>query len=106
MIKALEKAATRYLQRCDYELIDEVDNYIVAKEGNSLIFCEVLEKLYPNFDDVKIPDRSQAERHMIRWLSNHDGYTGLNVRIDQIAFACVEPSRALLRHHINAIQAA
>lgn len=106
-----ERAASRYLERMDYEIIEhnwecpagEAD--IIALDGDTLVFCEVktrtsLEHGLP-VEAVDAQKRSRYEKIAGWYLRDHD-YTDMCVRFDIVALLVVNGERALVRHYVNA----
>ena len=107
--KALKAAAT-YLERRGFEIIEEkwahgndsVD--IIAREDEDLVFIDVQVK-----DDgsrempEEKPDRDRFERIAAAYLAEADDETNFAVRYDIISLLVIGGSKALLRHHRNAL---
>ena len=106
-----EEAATCFLERREYEILDrnwkciagEAD--IVALQDDTLCFIEVktrkdAQKGFPS-EAVDTRKRSRYERIAACYLKDHD-YADVRVRFDIIAILVLGEDRALLRHHLNA----
>lgn len=106
-----EEAATRFLERREYEILDrnwkciagEAD--IVALQDDTLCFIEVktrkdAQKGFPS-EAVDTRKRSRYERIAACYLKDHD-YADVRVRFDIIAILVLGEDRAFLRHHLNA----
>lgn len=106
-----EEAATCFLQRREYEILDrnwkciagEAD--IVALQDDTLCFIEVktrkdAQKGFPS-EAVDTRKRSRYERIAACYLKDHD-YADVRVRFDVIAILVLGEGRAFLRHHLNA----
>lgn len=106
-----EEAATCFLQRREYEILDrnwkciagEAD--IVALQDDTLCFIEVktrkdAQKGFPS-EAVDTRKRSRYERIAACYLKDHD-YADVRVRFDIIAILVLGEDRAFLRHHLNA----
>mgnify|MGYP002564365002 FL=1 len=106
-----EEAATCFLQRREYEILDrnwkciagEAD--IVALQDDTLCFIEVktrkdAQKGFPS-EAVDMRKRSRYERIAACYLKDHD-YADVRVRFDVIAILVLGEGRAFLRHHLNA----
>lgn len=106
-----EEAATCFLERREYEILDrnwkciagEAD--IVALQDDTLCFIEVktrkdAQKGFPS-EAVDTRKRSHYERIAACYLKDHD-YADVRVRFDIIAILVLGEDRAFLRHHLNA----
>lgn len=106
-----EEAATCFLERREYEILDrnwkciagEAD--IVALQDDTLCFIEVktrkdAQKGFPS-EAVDARKRSRYERIAACYLKDHD-YADVRVRFDIIAILVLGEDRAFLRHHLNA----
>lgn len=106
-----EEAATCFLQRREYEILDrnwkciagEAD--IVALQDDTLCFIEVktrkdAQKGFPS-EAVDMRKRSRYERIAACYLKDHD-YADVRVRFDIIAILVLGEGRTFLRHHLNA----
>ena len=106
-----EEAATCFLERREYEILDrnwkciagEAD--IVALQDDTLCFIEVktrkdAQKGFPS-EAVDTRKRSRYERIAACYLKDHD-YADVRVRFDIIAILVLGEDRAFLRHHMNA----
>ena len=106
-----EEAATCFLQRREYEILDrnwkciagEAD--IVALQDDTLCFIEVktrkdAQKGFPS-EAVDMRKRSRYERIAACYLKDHD-YADVRVRFDVIAILVLGEGRAFLRHHLTA----
>lgn len=106
-----EEAATCFLERREYEILDrnwkciagEAD--IVALQDDTLCFIEVktrkdAQKGFPS-EAVDTRKRSRYERIAACYLKDHD-YADVRVRFDIIAILVLGEDRAFLRHHLNA----
>lgn len=106
-----EEAATCFLERREYEILDrnwkciagEAD--IVALQDDTLCFIEVktrkdAQKGFPS-EAVDTRKRLRYERIAACYLKDHD-YADVRVRFDIIAILVLGEDRAFLRHHLNA----
>ena len=112
------ECARRFLENHDYKLVQVINetgidpyfNYVFKHEGDKeLVFVNVTYQLMAEeFIDAKI-DRSEWERRMTAWLvreikDNPDNdYTGYSIRADIVCVNILSGSKALIRHHINAL---
>jgi putative endonuclease len=110
-----EEAAVRYLNRCGFDILErnwecvfgEAD--IIAMDGCELVFIEVktrkdISKGFPS-EAIGPKKRARYERIAACYLSEFN-YTDISVRFDAIAILVIADERALLRHYVNAFQAA
>lgn len=107
--KSVEASKT-FLRRRGYEILDPdpVGCEIVAKEGDCIVFVRVFarsgaETGFPACENV---DRGSFEIAAARWLSEHPDQVDLRVRFDVVSLLTLAESRALIRHHINALSSA
>lgn len=108
-------AARLFLDRKGYSVIDIAwadpggagGFDIVAEDEGAIVFIDVLaEEGTESFPQEAI-DRAQHEVLAAHWLATADDeLIDKPVRFDTIAFLVVGESRALLRHHINALSEA
>lgn len=98
-------AASRFLERKGYQLLDTStnDSIIVAiNTDNELVFVAVTAtKSEKEFTAEEI-NQAKLELYAIQYLLNHPKCTEMKVRFDAIDLFVID-DRALLRHHINAI---
>ena len=104
------KAARMYLERRNYEVVEEgwangdaaVD--LIARDGEDLVFVDV----HVNAEGTKLPDehpdRARFEAAAAVYLASCDE-VDFPVRYDVVSLLVVGSERALLRHHINALSA-
>ena len=106
-----ESSAARYLERIGYDVLDrnwtcpagEVD--IVARDGETLVFCEVktgtsIEKGFPE-ERVDSEKRARYEKISAWYLKDYD-FFDIPVRFDVIALLVLKEDRAMLKHYVNA----
>ena len=109
--KKAVRAATRFCEHKGYEILDAgwtspegttVD--LVADDEGCLVFIDVTAKEYGTgpFEDGKIA-RSEFEIAAAAWLAANPGTADVRVRFDIIGMLVVSESKALLRHHIDAL---
>lgn len=108
--KAIE-AAERFLDRKGYELLEmgytspagtTVD--LIAEDDCSIVFIDVTATLHSEggFQHGHT-SREELEMAAAAWLSENEPEGDVQVRFDVIDMIVVSESRALLRHHINAL---
>ena len=102
------QAATRFVERRGYEVLDEgwvpegaergID--IVAQDDETIVFIEVTANDGDAFGGEHA-EREQLESLAAKWLGQHSPENDVSVRFDAIDMIVVSADRALLRHHIN-----
>lgn len=106
-------AAARFLDRRGYDVI-EVDwtcaagcADIIAMDGDAIVFVEVLvrhsEDMEMSEERTGEKDRSRRERVAAMYLAGVDT-VDVRVRFDVVAIVVLAPDRAMIRHHINALE--
>lgn len=107
-----QQAAVKFLESKDYGILEEgwahgsdsVD--IIARDGEDLVFCDVLVEASGLDMPEEQPDRGRFERIAAAYLATTEADGSFEVRYDVISILVVSGSRALLRHHINALSVA
>lgn len=100
------KAAENYLTRKGYKIVGRyfIFDYICVKD-NTLVFIDVdrifMDDLYTYKSEI---DRSFVEVRMASWLSSNDEYSDIPLRYDDIVVIVLDEDRAMVRHHINALE--
>ena len=101
------EASINFLTRKGYEILDrnwQADGAaidIVAKDDDGIAFVAVTVTIgSQGFEEPKA-SRASRESAAAQWLAVNG--EGLAVRFDDIALMVVNGSRAILRHHINAL---
>ena len=99
-----------YLERQEFEIIekgwahgrDHVD--FIARDDGELVFiaCTVRENDGGGFEDEH-PDRGAFERLAAAYLVEHADEPESSVRFDIVSMLVLAESKALLRHHRNAL---
>lgn len=109
------KAASRYLEHRGYTVLETAWKCpagtcdVVAEDNDALVFVDVsvrrdAERGFPaewSGEDV----RDRRERIALAWLAEHEGAVDVPVRFDNIAMLVMGGSRAMIRHHVNALGA-
>ena len=107
--KAIQ-AATRFVERRGYEVLDEgwrpegsksqID--LVAQDEDAIVFIEVTanDSDEGGFGEGRT-GRGELELLAAKWLGEHSPEGDVSVRFDSISMIVVSADRALLRHHIN-----
>lgn len=109
-IQRAKQGVRRYLELKGYEILedgwchgrDSVD-FIATDEEDALVFidCEVSENAGEGIPE-EAPDRKAFERIAAAYLAEAD-LSNTEVRYDIVGVLILGESRALIRHHINAI---
>lgn len=110
MIQRAKQDVRRYLEIRGYEILEDgwchgkgsVD-FIATDEDGALVFidCEVNANAGEGIPEEK-PDRKAFERIAAAYLAESD-QSCIEVRYDIVGVLIIGESRALIRHHINAI---
>lgn len=109
------KAASRYLEHRGYTVLETAWKCpagtcdVVAEDDDALVFVDVsvrrdAERGFPaewSGEDV----RDRRERIALAWLAEHEDAVDVPVRFDNIAMLVMGGSRAMIRHHVNALGA-
>ena len=109
------KSASRYLEHRGYTVLETAWKCpagtcdVVAEDDDALVFVDVsvrrdAERGFPaewSGEDV----RDRRERIALAWLAEHEGAVDVPVRFDNIAMLVMDGSRAMIRHHVNALGA-
>ena len=107
------QAANAFLSRKGYEILEEGWAHgadvadIVAKDGDAgcLVIADVLVKDDGLDMPEEKPDRGKFERIAAAYLAELGDEENFAVRYDMVSILVLSDSRALLRHHINALSA-
>ncbi|MDD7204199.1 MAG: YraN family protein [Coriobacteriaceae bacterium] len=105
------KAATTFLERKGYDILEEgwahgtdaVD--VIARDDEDMVFVDVLVKSAGLDMPEEKPDRGKFERIAAAYLAELGDEENFSVRYDMVSILVLSDSRALLRHHINALSA-
>jgi putative endonuclease len=105
------KAATTFLERKGYDILEEgwahgtdaVD--VIARDDEDMVFVDVLVKSAGLDMPEEKPDRGKFERIAAAYLAELGDEENFAVRYDMVSILVLSDSRALLRHHINALSA-
>lgn len=109
------KAVSRYLEHRGYTVLETAWKCpvgtcdVVAEDDNALVFVDVSARRdatrgFPtewSGEDV----RDRRERIALAWLAEHEGAVDMPIRFDNIAMLVMDGSRAMIRHHVNALRA-
>ena len=80
---------------------------VIAEDEGALVFIDVIAE--EGADGFPVNNRSRKQREILaaRWLAGADEeVVNMPVRFDDISFMVMGETRALLRHHINALSEA
>ena len=99
------EASINFLTRKGYEILDrnwQADGAAIDDDG--IAFVAVTVSIgSQGFEDPKA-SRASRESAAAQWLAvNGEELANVTVRFDDIALMVVNGSRAILRHHINAL---
>lgn len=105
------KAAVTFLQRRGYDILEEgwahgtdsVD--VIARDDEDMVFVDVLVNSAGLDMPEEKPDRGKLERIAAAYLAEAAEDEDFSVRFDIVSLLVIGESRALLRHHINALSA-
>lgn len=103
------KAVTRFLERNGCTVLDELEEgylHVVFKDEGKLVFaaCTVGHGQFVDTDFDKL--RPAFESEAIKWLaSNNNMVCDCRIRFDCISLAITSDNSAILRHHINVLNA-
>lgn len=105
-----KKGIRVYLERRDFEILeegwahgDDVADFI-ARDEDDLVFvhCQITQNGGEGFPEEAL-DRDSLERLAAAWLAEHLDSEDIRIRFDVVSMLIVGESRALLRHHLNAL---
>lgn len=108
--KAVEATAT-FLRRRGYDVLDVMAGNEVVKivahddESDDTVFVSVQAREGASADEPARPERAKYEAEACEWLADHRESLG-GLRFDAVMLTVVGDQNALLRHHINCLQAA
>lgn len=106
------EAAKRYLSRSGYELRstwDSADQFgLIAKDEGTVTFIRLISNGIEkdSFPDESKVSREDFEQVAIDWFAKHDDADMLDVpvRFDVLSLKVLCEDRALVRHHVNALE--
>lgn len=109
-IKKSNQAAARFLDRRGYEIIEQpwesdIDSRvsIVAKDEDALVFVAVSARRESDSFPQECLNQEELEGFAINWLKDNRDHADCVVRFDHIGLLLIDPDRALIKHHINAM---
>jgi putative endonuclease len=107
-------AAEKYLLLTGKQMLEKSWNCdagtadIVMKDSNTLVFCEVNARCdtghteFPE-ETITAAKRKRFERIALDYIASHELASDCKVRFDIISLVIVDGSRALVKHHVNAL---
>lgn len=109
-IKACEKLITKQGGEivCDGTADTEMEigdyfDIVFKDEGGVLVFAKVNYDYGEDFNEPKI-NRADAERAAVKFISGIEDLPDCSFRFDTFSLLLVGNNRALLKHHINALE--
>lgn len=106
------EAAKRHLRRRGCQVLDTVHDEemgvfsIIAEEDGEIVMAPVktLINIGVGFDrHGETFERGWYETAMAQYLADHPELVGIDIRFDRIDLLVTNTERAMLRHHVNAI---
>ena len=102
------KAVTRFLERRGCTVLDELEEgclHVVFKDEGKLVFaaCTVGHGQFVDMDFDKL--RPAFESQAIKWLASNNMVGDCRIRFDCISLAIASEESAILRHHMNVLNA-
>lgn len=113
-MEAVDIRATRGIRVClerrGFEILEEGWAYsgdvadFIARDEDELVFvhCQVTQNGGEGFPEEDA-DRAALERLAAAYLAEHLDFEDVRIRLDVVSMLIVGESRALLRHHLNAL---
>lgn len=101
------RAAERFLSQRGWEILDGEPRGIdlVARDGGTIVFVKTA---LGGGAEAGFPEerfgRDEAERAAAAWLAANRTEADVPVRFDFVGVLVLSPDRALVRHHINALE--
>lgn len=105
-----KKGIRVYLERRGFEILEEdwarggdVADFIARDEDDLLfVHCQITQNGGEGFPEEDA-DRAALERLAAAYLAEHLDSEGIRIRFDVVSMLIVGESRALFRHHLNAL---
>ena len=101
MEKTAFRAATRYVERKGYEILETCPPFIGAADNGVFIMIGVTHFAEGEFTDDPAPCREDYERAMIKMALAGGVPTDVPIRLDHVSIRIVSEEAAILRHHIG-----
>lgn len=107
------KAASRYLEHRGYTVLETAWKCpagtcdVIAEDGDAIVFVDVsarrdADKGFPT-ERCSAGVRERREMVALAWFAEHEDAVDMAVRFDNIAMLVIGDSRAMIRHHLNAL---
>lgn len=107
------KAASRYLEHRGYTVLETAWKCpagacdVIAEDGDAIVFVDVsarrdTDKGFPT-EQCSAGVRERREMVALAWFAEHEEAVDMAVRFDNIAMLVMGDSRAMMRHHLNAL---
>ena len=105
-----KKGIRVYLERGSFEILEEDWTHVgdvadfIARDENDLVFvrCQITQNGGEGFPEEDA-DRAALERLAAAYLAEYLDSEDIRIRFDVVSMLIVGESRALLRHHLNAL---
>lgn len=103
------KAASRYLEHRGYTVLETAWKCpagtcdVIAEDGDAIVFVDVSAR---RDTDKGFPtERCSAgvRERPLAWFAEHEDAVDMAIRFDNIAMLVMGDSRAMIRHHLNAL---
>lgn len=107
------KAASRYLEHRGCTVLETAWQCpagtcdVIAEDGDSIVFVDVsvrrdTDKGFPS-ERCSAGMRERREMIALAWFAEHEEAVDMAIRFDNIAMLVMGDSRAMIRHHLNAL---
>lgn len=107
------KAASRYLEPRGYTVLETAWKCpagtcdVIAEDGDAIVFVDVSarrdnDKGFPT-EQCGAGVRERREMVALAWFAEHEDAVDMAIRFDNIAMLVMGDSRAMIRHHLNAL---
>lgn len=107
------QAASRYLEHRGYTVLETAWKCpagtcdVIAEDGDAIVFVDVIarrdaDKGFPS-ERCGAGVRERREMVALAWFAEHEDAVDMAVRFDNIAMLVMGGSRAMIRHHLNAL---
>lgn len=107
------QAASRYLEHRGYTVLETAWKCpagtcdVIAEDGDAIVFVDVSArrdagKGFPS-ERCGADVRKRREMIALAWFAEHEDAVDMAVRFDNIAMLVMGDSRAMIRHHLNAL---
>lgn len=107
------RAAARYLEQRGCTVLETAWKCpagtcdVVAEDGDAIVFVDVsarhdVDRGFPT-ERCSADVRERREMVALAWFAEHEDAVDRAVRFDNIAMLVMDDSRAMIRHHLNAL---